>query len=143
MADILHEFPIQAPPERVFDAVSTPGGIDQWWAKQSSGRPEPGAEYALGFGPDYDWIAQVTACEPAKTFELEMTKSDDDWNGSRVRFELAPHKGGTWVRFRHTGWPDANEHYRISSFCWAMYLRVMRRYLEHGETVPYEERLDV
>ena len=72
-----------------------------------------------------------------------MTKSDADWNGSRVRFELSPHKAGTWVRFSHTGWPGLNEHYRISNFCWAMYLRVLRRFLEHGETVPYDQRLDV
>ena len=24
----------------------------------------------------------------------------------------------------------------------AMYLRILRRYLEHGECVPYEDRLD-
>jgi uncharacterized protein YndB with AHSA1/START domain len=30
----------------------------------------------------------------------------------------------------------------VSCYCWAMYLRVLRRYLEHGERVPYEGRLD-
>lgn len=143
MADILHEFPIKAPPGRVFDLVSTPGGIDRWWAKQSSGESRTGGEFSLAFGPGHDWRATVTAYEPAKTFELEMTTSDGDWNGTRVRFDLMPHHDGTWVRFRHAGWPEANEHYRISNFCWAMYLRVMRRHLEHGETVPYEQRLDV
>jgi hypothetical protein len=34
-------------------------------------------------------------------------------------------------------------HYRTSSFCWAMYLRLLKRYVEHGEVVPYEKRLDV
>jgi hypothetical protein len=28
-------------------------------------------------------------------------------------------------------------------YCWAIYLRVLRRWLEHGERVPYEQRLDV
>ena len=36
----------------------------------------------------------------------------------------------------------ANEHWRISCYCWAMYLRLIRRYLEYGETIPYESRLD-
>ncbi len=49
----------------------------------------------------------------------------------------------TQVRFYHRGWPVETEHYRISCYCWAMYLRVMKRYLEHGEIVPYERRLDV
>jgi len=30
----------------------------------------------------------------------------------------------------------------ISSFCWAMDLRILRRHLEHGESVPRERRLD-
>ncbi|MCH8956850.1 SRPBCC domain-containing protein, partial [candidate division KSB1 bacterium] len=38
---------------------------------------------------------------------------------------------------------EANEHYRVSCYCWAMYLRLLKRYVEHGETVPYEDRLDV
>jgi hypothetical protein len=28
-------------------------------------------------------------------------------------------------------------------FCWAIYLRIMRRHLEHGDIVPYENRRDV
>ena len=49
----------------------------------------------------------------------------------------------TRVRFYHTGWPTENEHWRVSCYCWPMYLRIMRRNLEHGETVLYENRLDV
>lgn len=37
----------------------------------------------------------------------------------------------------------ANDHFRTSSCCWAQYLRILRRFLEHGERVPYAERLDV
>lgn len=48
----------------------------------------------------------------------------------------------TRVRFYRTGWPTQNEHWRISCYCWAMYLRLLRRYLENGETVPYEQRLE-
>jgi hypothetical protein len=43
----------------------------------------------------------------------------------------------TWVAER-----SSVERYRISSNCWAMYLRILRRSLEHGESVPYEKRLD-
>ena len=31
-----------------------------------------------------------------------------------------------WVRFHHCGWLTANEHFRISNHCWAMYLRILR-----------------
>jgi uncharacterized protein YndB with AHSA1/START domain len=143
MADILQDFPIAAPAQRVFDAVSTPAGLDEWWTLRSAGEPREGAEYVLFFGDDYDWRARVTRCAAPSEFELEMTRADDDWLGSRVGIRLQPRDTGTWVEFYHSGWPAANEHFRISCHCWAMYLRVLRRFLENGESVPYEERLGV
>lgn len=143
MPDIVHDLPVRAPLQRVFEAISTPDGLDRWWTKTCTGRPEPGADYELGFGPGYLWRARVTRCEPPSVFELELLSADADWTGTRVGFELERRGDSTWTRFRHSGWPAANEHYRISCNCWALYLRVLRRHLEHGETVPYEARLDV
>ncbi|HEX6050761.1 MAG TPA: SRPBCC domain-containing protein [Gemmatimonadaceae bacterium] len=143
MSDILHDFPVFAPASRVFEAVSTPAGLDRWWTITSSGEPRLGTEYALDFGPTYQWRARVSACEPDRLFELELTTAMDDWIGTRVRFDLTETNGTTQVRFAHLGWPDPTEHYRVSSFCWAMYLRLMKRNVEHGEVVPYELRLDV
>ena len=143
MADIFHDFPIKAPVDRVFRAVSTPAELDHWWTARSVGEPRLGAEYELWFGPEYDWRATVTRCKPDVEFELELTRADKEWVGTKVGFHLEARGGATQVRFHHLGWPAATEHYRVSCYCWAMYLRVLRRYLEHGESVPYERRLDV
>lgn len=143
MPDLFHDFPIEVPRKLVFEAVSTPGGLDMWWTKTSAGEPREGAEYDLGFGPRYAWRARVTRYAPDSEFELELVHADADWTGTRVGFRLNGEGDRTHVQFHHTGWPSLNEHYRISSYCWAMYLRVLRRYLEHGEMVPYEKRLDV
>jgi uncharacterized protein YndB with AHSA1/START domain len=144
MHEILHEFPIAASAERVFEAMSTPAGLDQWWTARSTGEHRMGGEYQLWFGPESDWRAQVTQCLPGEAFQLTMTRADRDWTGSRVGFRLAPQgPGRTEVRFYHTGWPEVNQHFRVSSYCWAMYLRILRRYLEFGEVVPYEKRLEV
>ena len=143
MPDIFHDFPIKADTERVFEAISSPAGLDQWWTKRSSGRAQTGAEYELWFGPEFDWRGRVSQCDRGRSFEIELTRAHEDWRGTRVQFALAPTSDGTQLRFAHVGWPKANEHYRISCYCWAMYLRVLRRWLEFGETVPYERRLDV
>lgn len=143
MADILQDFPIQVPPGRVFDAVSQPALLDEWWTVRSVGKPEVGAGYELDFGPDYSWRAVVTKCRPGEAFELRLTDADSDWTNTIMGFELSPEKDGTQVRFYHRGWPAANGHYRTSCHCWAMYLRILRRHLEHGEKVPYDRRLDV
>jgi uncharacterized protein YndB with AHSA1/START domain len=143
LPDIFSDFPIRAPRDRVYEAVSTPAGLDAWWTKRSAGTPHAGAEFELWFGPEYDWRAAVSECVPGSTFELKMVRADPDWLGTRVGFRLEDRSGLTQVRFYHTGWPSANEHWRVSCYCWPMYLRILRRHLEHGEFVPYERRLDV
>jgi uncharacterized protein YndB with AHSA1/START domain len=143
MPDILQDFPIAAPPLRVYEAVSTPALLDEWWTLRSTGRAKTGASYELDFGPGYVWTAEVTRAEPGAAFALRLTRADDDWTGTEVGFELEPIGDGTHVRFHHRGWPSSNAHYRISNHCWAMYLRILRRFLEHGESVPYDERLSV
>jgi uncharacterized protein YndB with AHSA1/START domain len=143
MPDIYSDFPIRVPAADVFRAVSTPAGLDQWWTKRSAGKPAVGAEYELWFGPEYDWRARVSACAAPERFELEITRAAEDWLGTRVGFDIMGQGASSQVRFHHVGWPQANEHYRVSCYCWPMYLRILRRYLEHGETVPYEQRLDV
>lgn len=143
MADIIHYFPIKAPSQKVFQTISTPAGLDAWWTKRSSGEAKSGSEYELWFGPKYDWRAVVSRLKPNSEFELEMTRAHEDWQGTRVGFHLQEKDGLTHVRFHHMGWPKANEHYYTSCYCWAMYLRLLKRNVEHGEFVPYEDRLEV
>lgn len=143
MPDIRCEVPIKAPPDDVFRGVSTPGGLNAWWTKTASGEPKEGAEYVLGFGPEYQWRARVTKCVPSAEFELTMHDSHEDWDGTRIRFRLEAQGDNTRLVFRHEGWPSANEHWQVSCYCWPIYLRLLRRYLEHGEVVAYERRLDV
>ena len=123
-------------------AFTSPGGLDAWWTKSCSGQPALGSQYELGFGPNFNWRAVVSRCTPNAEFELQLTSADADWLGTRVGFALTETNGATQVQFHHIGWPHENEHYRLSCYCWAMYLRLLRRYVEAGEVVPFEKRLD-
>lgn len=143
MPSILHDFVVHAPPERVYAAFATPAGLDAWWTLRSSGAPDVGTTYELFFGDAYDWRGRVVRAEPARGIEWEITTADADWLGTRVGAELTADGASTRVRFWHSGWTEASEHYRISSFCWAMYLRLLKRWVETGEVVAYERRLEV
>ncbi len=143
MADILYDFQILAPPEKVFEAITSSEGVSAWWSKTTTGNPEEGAVYELDFGPEYQWKARVTKCHVATTFEWEMTECNDEWRETRIGFILDGNETATKIRFHHTGWPEQNAHYRVSSYCWAMYLRILKRYVEFDEFVPYEDRLSV
>jgi hypothetical protein len=69
-----------------------------------------------------------------------MGASDADWRGTRVGFTLHDTAEGVRVEFYHRGWATANAHFRVSAYCWAMYCRILRRWVERGEVVPYAER---
>ncbi len=142
MADIVHDLTINAPVSAVYEAVSSPKGLDAWWTRKASGVPDLGNTYVLWFGPEHDWRAEVSRCARNTVFELCLTAADDDWIGTRVGFALAEEEGKTTLRFSHAGWIARNEHFRISNFCWAMYLRLLKRYVEYDEVVPYERRLE-
>ena len=143
MNDILQDLPVRAPLARVFEMVSTPQGLNQWWTETCAGEIARGRVLELGFGPEYQWLATVTQYVEPVAVEFAMTRADADWQDTRVRFELSPSDNGTILHFSHRGWPDTNEHYRSSCHCWALYLRLLRRHVEFGETVPYSQRLDV
>jgi uncharacterized protein YndB with AHSA1/START domain len=143
MPEIIHEFSVKVQPEWVFQLFATPNGLEKWWTKSSTGDAREGDNFRLYFSPEFDWQARVKRYVPPSSFELQITHAHPDWVGTLVGCELTPEgKNATRVRFYHTGWPEENEHWRVSCFCWAMYLRILRRNLEYGETVEYERRLD-
>jgi uncharacterized protein YndB with AHSA1/START domain len=142
MPDACFLFTVNAAPEKVFDAVASPDGISTWWSRKTDGKPNLGNIYTLDFGGGYIWRAEVTRCVKNSEFELTMIESMDDWLGSKVGFDLAAGEGNTSVDFVHSGWAGADEHYRSSCYCWAMYLRLMKKYVETGNIVAYGERLD-
>ena len=140
MADILHQFNIKASHQKIFDAFCTVDGLNNWWPSKSTGQPKSGQEYVFWFGPEYDWRGVVTHAVPGKSLTWKMSQASEDWMGTEVGFDLSTIKDGTRVSFFHKGWKEPNEHYAISSFCWASLLTGLKNYVEKGTIVPFEER---
>lgn len=143
MADVLHQFVISAEPGVVWNYFATGEGLAKWWTASSSGNAEVGSIWQLFFTPEYDWRARVTQCEPGKAFELTLIEAMDDWIGTQVGVTLTDGGGDTpltVIDFYHRGWAAETDHFRISSFCWATYLRLLKRHIEHGEFTPYGQR---
>ena len=124
--NIYHNLLIKASKKDVFDAVSQPEHLDNWWTLKSSGVPELGSIYNLNFTDEYDWYCKVVACNTNESFCLKMTKSDDDWNPTTFQFNLQEKGSGTYLRFSHVNWPKDNDHFKHSSFCWAILLNGLK-----------------
>lgn len=140
MAEIHHQFQIAAPVPAVFDAFTTPKGLDSWWTLQSEGQPVRDSLYRLYFGPEYDWKARVLNAEINRSLTWSIVQAMADWMPTSFGFTLSPKGQSTSVRFFHIGWETANEHFAITNFCWGQLLNGLKNYVENGFVVPFENR---
>ncbi|MFN0014871.1 MAG: SRPBCC family protein [Saprospiraceae bacterium] len=140
MAKIQHQFVVSAPAENVFRAFCTPEGLNSWWTLQSAGSPVKGTLYTFFFGSEYDWRASVIRVQPNRALTWQMTMAMEDWMPTRVGFRLRENNGKTTVYFFHEGWQKANEHFRITNFCWGRLLAGLQNFVETGAVVPFEKR---
>lgn len=140
MPDIHHNFIIKSKADKVFEAFCTPAGLDSWWTLRSAGKPQMGDIYTFYFGPEYDWRAEVTLSRPNKALTWRMKDAMKDWMGTQVGFQLTERKDETSVAFFHKGWAEANEHFGITTYCWAMLLKGLKDYVEQGIVIPHALR---
>lgn len=137
---IFHDFEIQVAPSKVIKAVCEPEHLNNWWTLKCKGEPKIGGEYNLYFTEEYNWFAQVVEYRPQSQFHLKMTDANLGWETTSFGFDVEVIDKGSLVHFWHKGWQEANSHFKVSSFCWAMLLNGLKKYLEKGEIVPFEER---
>lgn len=140
MADILHTLYIHKPSKDVFKAISLGEEFSNWWTKMSSGHPVLHAKYRFYFSPEYDWTATIVEYVEDSEIAFQFVEADNDWLGTVMAFKLYFAEGTTRTAFSHTGWSATNEHFRRSSYCWAMYLNLMKIYVESGQISAFEDR---
>jgi len=137
---IYHDLEISAPVQKVFQAITAPNHLINWWPLKCSGKPEKDAEYNFYFGPEFNWFGKVKELVKSKSFHIKMTQSDPDWDPTSFGFDLEQNGNKVLVKFWHIGWPSCNKHYRRSSFCWALLLNGLKNYIEEGVIIPFDER---
>lgn len=141
MNAIFHDFYINAAKEKIFEAVSTPEGLNNWWPLRSSGKPGLNEEFNLYFAEEYNWFATVSKFTENEAIEFSMTEAMKEWRPTRFGFileEEAPNQ--TYVQFYHSDWEEITKEFRTASYCWADLLRQLKKYLEEGIITPFENR---
>jgi uncharacterized protein YndB with AHSA1/START domain len=117
---IEREIRIDAAPDVVFDVVSNPEHVKQWWPDDARFEPTPGAMGEIAFtmpaGERAPVGFQVVDAVAHRLFSFRWTQSPGEParpdNSMLVTFELTPDGDGTLLRmtetgFRERGWDDA------------------------------------
>ena len=139
MYNIYHDLVINAPLQKVFEALSQPTDLVHWSPLKCSGTLQKNESYNFYFSPQYNWFAKVLFVEAPYHFHIQMTDADDDWNPTSFGFDLEEIENGALVSFWHKGWPACNAHFKRSSYCWALLLNGLKKYVENGTIIPFEE----
>ncbi|SDL18114.1 Uncharacterized conserved protein YndB, AHSA1/START domain [Glycomyces sambucus] len=119
-ASIEREIRIEAAPEVVFDVVSSPEHLKDWWPDEAEYGSVPGAAGRIGFRNE-DGSVQweqftVVDAQPPRLFSFRWTHAEGETaaqgNSFLVVFELEPEGAGTVLRmtetgFRERGWTEA------------------------------------
>lgn len=117
---IVREIRIDAAPEIVFDVVSDPAHVQQWWADEAGYAAVPGSAGQIVLtGPGGRQVSvafQVVEVVPHRLFSFRWTHPEGEpareSNSFLVTFELEPAGDGTLLRmtetgFRERGWEAA------------------------------------
>ena len=142
---IEREIHVDASPEVVFEVVSRPEHLKEWWPDDAVFEPTPGATGELVFGDRSDPAAHVPVLtivevDPPRRFSFWW--SDDaqvagEGNALFVTFEVEAAGSGSVVRmtesgFRERGWEAAvlEEAYQDHVNGWAHYMPRLEEYVD-------------
>jgi uncharacterized protein YndB with AHSA1/START domain len=127
---------IDAPPERVFRALTDARELMQWFPSFAESDPRTGGDYVLQFEFDDESKNHTYAGRYEDVTPNERVRYP--WNGqfgeTTVEFELRPSDPGTEVVLEHSGWTEeAEEARRLHEQGWGFFLDNLERYLSGGE----------
>jgi uncharacterized protein YndB with AHSA1/START domain len=135
MSDVLFRFDLDAPPQRVLEALKTTDGIKGFWTSRAEVPAEVGETLEVEF-----------AIAPAP-FDLRLEQSDDrtvvwrtesfppHWVGTTVRWDVESRDDGSTVSFRHAGFADDAEAGRVA-YTWGQVMVRLKQYAETGRPDP-------
>ncbi|PWI17020.1 polyketide cyclase [Streptomyces sp. Act143] len=112
---IEREIRIGATPEVVYEVVSRPEHLREWWPDEAELTPVPGATGVISFGdpsaPDATVVSlTVVEADPPRRFSFRWVYDEGEVatpaNSLLVTFDLVPSGSGTLLRFTETGFRE-------------------------------------
>jgi uncharacterized protein YndB with AHSA1/START domain len=143
---IEREIHVDASPEVVFEVVSSPEHISEWWTDDAAFEVRPGAAGEFVFGDDRANVVPMTVVnvEPPRVFSFRWCYPEDQVEDALlVTFELTPKGAGTLIRltetgFREKGWEAAKlaEQYQEHVTGWDMFVPRLGEYIGRLVSTP-------
>jgi uncharacterized protein YndB with AHSA1/START domain len=142
MADILQKISINAPKEKVYQALATVDGLSGWWTSTTSGESAPGKTIEFRFGKHVSPM-RVEELEPNRRVVWQSKEQNSEWSDTRLTFELSEDAGRTTLMFGHRAWKEGSTFFAHCSMKWATFLLSLREYVETGSGHPFPRDVQI
>jgi len=137
---IEHVTYVNAPPEKVYDAIATSEGLDAWFTTGAIVDARPNGRILFrwqDWGPDHftgeDGGPVLEAQRPARF--IFQWRPDQPSYATTVEIDFEARAGGTVMRLREHGYEDtpSGRHKMLECACgWGEALTLLKFYIEHG-----------
>jgi len=143
MVNINHQVGIKAPPNKIYDLLTTNSGLSQWWTNDVSGAGEVGSVIEFRFnggGPDFE----VTELVPNNVVGWKHTgEMPEAWMGTEILFQLRQESDQIFVRFTHANWKQPTDFMAHCSTKWAVFLLSLKEAAETGKGMPFPNDIHI
>ena len=133
--DIRINVVIKATPEKVYKAVTTQAGLESWWCKNTTAKPEPGFVNIFVFGKFRNEMKVINLASNKKV-EWKCINSIEEWTGTDISFDMEEKDGSTILRFAHAGWRAATDTFAGCTYDWAIFIKSLKLFCETGAGTP-------
>lgn len=148
---IEREIYVDASPEVVYEVISKPEHMREWWPDEARFEPATGSTGELSWrnaetGESMTMVLSVVEADPSRRFVFRWCYADDPeptGPSLQVTFDLIPTGSGTRIRmvengFREMGWEIAKleEQYREHVQGWDFYIPRLGKYIERLVATP-------
>ena len=138
MAEIKHQIPIKAAPDKVYAALATQKGLRSWWTADTIADEQMGGKAEFGFDRrGMVFRMTIDRLEPDKRVVWNCHGDHPEWAGTLLNWELAHLNDGTTLRFTHSGWKEISEFCATCNSTWGELMYRLKDYVEGRNPGPH------
>ncbi len=140
MNAIKHFLLIKAPPDKIYQALTTQEGISNWWTSQNKISGKVGDTNIFDFGSRYHNEMEIIQLEQDIKVEWSCRVGDNEWVGTNILFSMEELEDSTALRFSHYNWREETDFFASCNYQWGYYLMSLKLYCETGKGMPFKEQ---
>jgi uncharacterized protein YndB with AHSA1/START domain len=139
MTEIKHDILIKADSETIYQALSTPQGLESWFTSNVKGSGQVGTEWELTFTDQPSFLWKILKSESPHRVAWKCLKGPGKSPGTEVEFVLktsSENEDRTTLTIIHSGWRKDDPKYDRCVEIWRKLMTHLQRYCEENIAEP-------